>query len=134
MCYHGVMKIASAKILDEIRQKHNLSLILLHGSQTTGMTHAKSDVDIAVLSCDKKQKVKQLELIMDLHEALDTRDVDLTVLDHADPLLLKTVTDKAQLLSGTNMDFFKLKLFAFNRYNDYLPYLKMEANFVRSQL
>jgi len=75
-----------------------------------------------------------LDLIVDLNEVLDTSDVDLTVLDHADPLLLKTVSDKSQLLSGSVADFLKLKLKAFHRYNNYLPYLKMEADFVRSQL
>ncbi|KKQ85362.1 MAG: hypothetical protein UT08_C0007G0035 [Candidatus Woesebacteria bacterium GW2011_GWB1_38_8] len=42
------MKINSIK-LEKLRKRHNLSLILLHGSQVDKKIHGKSDVDIAVL-------------------------------------------------------------------------------------
>lgn len=128
------MNIPSTQKLDEIRQKYALELILLHGSQVSGKTHDKSDVDIAVLSKDREQKLDWYVLASDLNEVFGVDNVDITLLDHANPLLLKTVTDGARLLSGTVMDFYKLKLRAFHAYNDYLPYLKMESDFVRSQL
>lgn len=128
------MKLGNNQRLKEIRQKYALALILLHGSQVSGQIHAKSDVDIAVLSQVRGQTLDRLALIVDLNDALESQAVDLTVLDYADPLLLKTVADKAQLLAGIAIDLFKLRLRAFHAYNNYLPYLKMEADFVRSQL
>ncbi|MBP9669777.1 nucleotidyltransferase domain-containing protein [Candidatus Woesebacteria bacterium] len=128
------MQIPSTKILDQIRQKYDLGLILLHGSQVSGDTHAKSDVDIAVLSKDRSKNLDSYVLTSDLNEVFGVDSVDVTVLNHANPLLLKTVTDNAKLLSGTTTELFKLKLKAFHAYNDYLPYLKMESDFVRSQL
>ncbi len=128
------MNTPSRQKLDEIRQKYALELMLLHGSQVSGMTHIKSDTDIAVLSSDREQKLDWYVLTSDLNEIFGVDNVDITLLDHANPLLLKTVTDGARLLSGNVADFFKLKLRSFHAYNDYLPYLKMESDFVRSQL
>lgn len=106
----------------------------MHGSQVSGQTHAKSDTDIAVLSSDREQRPDWYVMASDLNEAFGVDNVDITLLNHANPLLLKTVTDKAKLLSGNVTDFFKLKLRAFHAYNDYLPYLQMESDFVRNQL
>ena len=128
------MNTPSKQKLDEIRQKYALELILLHGSQVSGQTHDKSDTDVAVLSKNKDQKLDWYVLASDLNEVFGVDNVDITLLNHANPLLLKTVTDGAKLLSGNVADFFKLKLRAFHAYNDYLPYLKMESDFVRSQL
>lgn len=128
------MNIPSKQKLDEIRQKYDLELIVLHGSLVSGLTHDKSDTDVAVLSKNQDQKLDWYVLVSDLNEVFGVDNVDITLLDHANPLLLKTVTDKARLLSGNVADFFKLKLRAFHAYNDYLPYLKLESDFVRSQL
>lgn len=128
------MNTPSTKKLDEIREKYALELILLHGSQVSGKTHDKSDVDIAVLSKDRNAKPDWYVLTSDLNEIFGVDNVDITLLNHANPLLLKAATDVAKLLSGNVADFFKLKLRAFHAYSDYLPYLQMESDFVRSQL
>lgn len=128
------MRKIDTKKLEQIRQKYELELVMIHGSQATGQVHAKSDVDVAVTTKGREGKVARLELIADLNMALATSEVDLTVLDKADPLLLKTVTDTAIRVAGAQTDFFKLKLLAFHRYNDYLPYLELERQVVRSQL
>lgn len=115
------MNTPSTQKLDEIRQKYALELILLHGSQVSGQTHAKSDVDVAVLSKDRNTNLDWYVLASDLNEVFEMDNVDVTILNHANPLLLKTVTDKAKLLSGNVADFFKLKLRAFHAYNRLLP-------------
>ena len=120
--------------LESIRQKHKLALILMHGSNVTGKTHPKSDLDIAVLAKNPQQTINPFKLISDLTKALNVNNVDLSNLTHADPLLLKTVTTNCQLLSGTQAQLDKLKLTTFHRYNNYLPYLKQEQEFVSSNL
>ena len=58
--------------IEEIRFKHNLSLILMYGSQVTGKIHSKSDFDIAVFR-DNGQKYDMLELLLDLKIFLPPR-------------------------------------------------------------
>ena len=120
--------------LEDIRKKHNLSLILMHGSQVTGKTHTKSDTDIAVMQKDGSRKIDLLGLYGDFAQILKTNSVDIVNLTHANPLLLFTVARKSKLLAGSQKDFDKFKLLAFHRYSDYQPYLKMEAEFVRERI
>ena len=116
--------------LEKIREKHNLLLIILHGSQVHGKTHPKSDVDIGVVRKDNKQKPRLLELIKDLSKAFKTDKVDISDLTHADPLLLYSAVRKSTLLAGKKADYDKLLRLAFHKYSDYLPFLKDEREFV----
>lgn len=118
---------------EEIRLKHNLSLILMHGSQVTGKTHSKSDFDIAVVRNDKKKNLKLFELISDL-ETLCKGNVDISDITFADPLFLFAVIRKCRLLAGNINDFKSLEKLSFFKYSDYMPYLKMESDFVTERI
>ena len=120
--------------LEEIRKKHNLSLILMHGSQVGGKTHAKSDTDVAVVRKNNLEKFDFLELISDLGKFLKVDNVDLVDITHANPLLLFSVAKKSRLLAGTNEDYERLVYLAFHKYADYQPYLKREADFVKERI
>ena len=120
--------------LEEVKSKHNLSLIILHGSQVDGKTHPKSDVDIAVVRADDKQKLKLLELIKDLSAVFKTGKVDVSDLTHADPLFLFSALNKAELLAGKSKDYSAILKLAFHKYNDYLPYLLKEREFVINKI
>lgn len=119
--------------LDQIQQKHNLSLIIMHGSQVTGKTHTKSDVDIAVVRNNEK-KFDLLDLILDLKKYFKTDKIDVIDITHADPLLLFSVIQKSKLLSGDTINFKSLEESAFFKYSDYIPYLKMESDFIMERL
>lgn len=123
---------SQTKQLESIRQKHQLQLILLHGSQAKGQTHSNSDLDIAIYG--RSKTLNLLKLISQLSETFPGQKVDVSNLTNADPLLLQTVTTKSHVLSGKQKDFDKLQLKAFHRYNDYQPYLKQEQQFVQSKL
>lgn len=120
--------------LEDIRKKHHLSLILIHGSQVTGKIHAKSDTDIAVVREKGFEKFDLLALISDLGKFLKTDRVDLVDITHANPLLLFAVAKKSKLLAGNNKDYKKLVYLAFHKYADYQPYLKKEALFVKERI
>jgi len=111
-----------------ISQQHHLKLILLHGSVLSGQTHAQSDIDLAVLP-EKNQDLNILDLFNSLAK-LGYSNTDIVNLDTANPLLLKTITDRAQILAGKKEDLDKLQLKALHLYNDYLPYLKLEKQYV----
>ncbi len=69
-------------------------------------------------------------MLADLQTLVTDRAVDLVFLNHADPLLLKQVTDHCALVYGTPGRLAELKLYAFKRYQDYRPYLEMERAYV----
>ena len=65
-----------------------------------------------------------------LQEVLPDRQVDLAVINRADPLLLKKITERCQLLFGDPRDLEELKIYAFKRYQDHRRYFAMEQAFV----
>ena len=91
--------------LERIAKKHGILLILQFGSSVTGKGHARSDVDL-----------------------------DLALLNHADPLFLKKITDNCQLLYGSPRRLQQLKIYAFKRYQDHRKYFEMERQFVARSL
>lgn len=123
-----------AKKLNTIRNKHKLSLILLHGSQVDGKTHPNSDIDIAVVRQNRANKLDQLELIKDLAELFRSDKVDLSDITNADPLLLFAVTSRSSLVSGATNDYDKLQKTAFHKYADYQPFLVEEGKFVKQRI
>lgn len=123
-----------AQDLAQIRKKHRLDLILLHGSQAEGKTHPQSDLDIAVLPQKKSTQLDLLTLYAELAKVLNHDRVDIVNLKGANPLLLKAVTDKAQLLAGDKSALENLRHKAFHQYSDYAPYLEREQKYVKERL
>jgi hypothetical protein len=69
-------------------------------------------------------------MVHDLQTLFSDRELDLAVLNHADPLFLKQVMETARLLHGTEADMRRLQLLAFKRYQDHRRYLELERRFV----
>lgn len=118
--------------MEDILKKHNLSLIMMHGSQVTGKTHDKSDIDIAVMP--KKNRDFKLGLYGDLSKYFKFDNVDIVNLKTANPLLAFCVARKSKLLAGKKTDYDAFVKLAFHKYSDYQPYLKMEADFVKERI
>lgn len=116
--------------LKKIAEKYKLKLIMLFGSFTNGKNRPDSDFDIAVLAKQKINFNTELLLIKELTGCFK-QEVDLAVMNKANPLLLQQVSQSATLLYGKKTDFFNFKLYAFHRYNDYAPFFKMEERFVK---
>jgi uncharacterized protein len=111
---------------DEIARRHGARLLVQYGSTVTGRTHAGSDVDIAVLFEGEPDYSRVGRLVGDLEGAFPGRDVDLGLLDHADPLFLKKVLESARLLSGSPRELACLRLYGFRRYQDHRRFLRLE--------
>ena len=120
--------------LNKIREKYGLSLILLHGSQITGKTHPKSDTDIAVMQREGSNDLNLLALYGDLTVFFKNDKIDITNITYANPLLAFAVARRSRLLSGDKKDYDAFCRTAFLKYNDYRPYLKMEADFVKERI
>jgi predicted nucleotidyltransferase len=114
-----------------IANKHGLLLLLRFGSSVTGHLHAASDVDLAVLFERAPESLGALaDLVADLQTLEPGREVDVAVLNHADPLFLKQVTEHCELVYGTPRRLAEFKMYAFRRYQDHRRYLDMERAYV----
>lgn len=117
--------------ISEIAQKFQLRLVLLFGSAVSGGEHARSDLDIAVQYEADAPGFRQFsELLHDLQEVFPDREVDLSSINHADPLFLKKITENCLLLYGTPGLLQRLKIYAFRRYQDHRRFFEMERTFV----
>lgn len=110
--------------LDIIRGNYRIRLILAFGSRVKGFVHRNSDLDIGVLY-DGEQK--PLDVAVDLQKVLHGYQLDIVNLNRADPLLLNEVNKGCQLLSGDESDLQNFRIYAFHRYQDFKPYLELEA-------
>lgn len=122
----------AADSIDAVARRHGLELVLQFGSTVSGATHRLSDIDIGVLFASGVDPSGDIGAVLqDLQALFPALEVDLAVLNHADPLFLKKVTEQCQLLAGSPVRLRQLQLYAFKRYQDHRPYLAFERDYVR---
>ena len=117
--------------LEALAHVHGIELVVQFGSTVSGLTHQRSDLDLGLLL--RRAPVsfgERADLRSDLQALMPDREVDLAILNHADPLFLKQVMDQARLLYGSPERFERLRLFAFKRYQDHRRFLQMEREYV----
>ena len=122
--------------LKKIAKEYDLNLILMFGSVVNGKTHDKSDIDIAIQYKSQIKQGNKLDNILDVNGKLMeifSSDIDISVINHANPLLLKQINSNCFLLYGKQRDFNAFRLYAFNRFNDYMPFFKIESEFAKKQ-
>ena len=107
-----------------------LQLVVQFGSTTKGRIHAHSDVDIGVLldHYPSFDELGQLESV--LKPLAGERPLDLAILNHADPLFLKQVSESARLVYGSPTRFHEFRAYAYRRYQDHRRYLALERDYV----
>jgi len=114
---------------------HGIRLLLQFGSTVSGRTHAASDVDLAVLLDERPSSLDaHLALAADLQTLLPGHDVDVALINGADPLFLKKVTEQCRLLYGSPRALSELKIYAFKRYQDHRRFLEMERVYVTRKI
>ena len=114
----------------DIARRHRARLLLQYGSTVTHSEHGASDVDVAVLFEGEPTFARLGELLEELAPAFPGRELDLGVLNHADPLFLARVAAHARLLAGTPRALAELRILAFRRYQDHRRYLALENRFL----
>lgn len=125
----------ASRALADLARRHDLALILQFGSTVKGTVHDASDLDIAVLFGRRPPGLDEHGAIaQDLRAVFPGREVDLAVLDRADPLFLKQVLENCRLLAGSPRRFAELKIYAFKRYQDHRRFLALERDHVRRVL
>ncbi len=117
--------------LGAIAKRYGVRLVLQFGSSVTGRDHARSDVDIAVLlEQPTVSSAEYAQLLHELQRHFPDREVDLALINRADPLFLKKITDHCEILYGPVEEVHRLKIYAFKRYQDHRRYFEMEGRFV----
>jgi len=121
--------------LAEVAARHRVTLLLQHGSTVSGRVHAHSDLDIAALfEADSVSLADVAALSADLQGLNPGREVDVAVLNHADPLFLKLIIEKCRLLYGSPRRLAELGMYAYKRYQDHRRFLALEQSYVKRAL
>ena len=117
--------------LDAIARRHGVALLVQFGSTVSGRTHPQSDVDMAALFDGGGPSLeRQGDLQHELQQAFPGREVDLAVLNHADPLFLRKVLEGGRLLAGSPRRLAELRMYAYRRYQDHRRFLELERRYV----
>lgn len=120
----------NSRSLEELAARYGIRLILRFGSTVSGAMHPQSDVDLAVLFQDGTLSFHKLaEIHHGLQECFPEHDVDLSVINRADPLFLKKIMERCAMLYGSHRDLHQLRIYAFKRYQDHRRYLELERRY-----
>lgn len=118
--YNPLMDLAQLQSrLEPVLRRHpSVVLAYLFGSAARGDTHARSDLDLAVLLLDTSLSAYRA-LWADIHEALALQPFDLVTLNGAEPVVTFEVISEGKVLysrSDEELNDFERK--AWHRYQD----------------
>lgn len=121
--------------LEVLAERYRIRLLVQFGSTVTGKEHPRSDVDLGVLLRNADVSLRTLaEIRQGLQECFPNREVDLAIINRADPLLLKKIMERCRLLYGNPQELHRLGMYAFKRYQDHRRFLELERRFVAKRL
>jgi uncharacterized protein len=121
--------------LQNLARRHGIQLLIQFGSTVSGPVHSRSDLDLAVLLNNGDVSLERLgEIQQSLQSCFPGREVDLAVINRADPLFIKKITERCRLLYGSVKDLQRLRLYAFKRYQDHRRFLDLERRYVERAL
>ncbi|MBI2627468.1 nucleotidyltransferase domain-containing protein [Candidatus Nomurabacteria bacterium] len=93
-----------------LAEKYNLKLVVLFGSQASGRTHKRSDIDIAVIG---KVAFDMTRLTIDFYNLFNREDVEIVDISSASPTTMYVVVRDGKLLYESESGaFLKWKLYA----------------------
>lgn len=100
-----MLAIDSQKI-KQIAEKYELDLVVLFGSQATGLANTKSDVDLAVAGSQAEVLDGLLKITSDFCLTFSREDVEVVSLASAAPTLWQAVTRDGKLLYEKSPGYF----------------------------
>ena len=109
-----------------VAEKYDLEFVVLFGSQATGQTHEKSDVDLGVIS---RSEVNWGQLFLDFSFLFRRNDVETVNLAMASPTLWRAVARDGKLLYEKNEGFYRRwKIYAWKIWLDTSRLRQMRDN------
>ncbi len=87
-----------SKEIGEIAEKYGLDLVVLFGSQATGRTHSRSDVDIGYTAPQLLDLDTRFKIETDISRLLGRADVEFVDLQRVPPTMKKIIADEGVVL------------------------------------
>jgi predicted nucleotidyltransferase len=124
-----------AVALERVARTFGIELVVEFGSMVTGHVHPRSDLDVGILLARPALPLNDLvHLQHELQRLHPEHEVDVAILNRADPLFLKQVTERCRLVYGSPRRLAELQIYAFKRYQDHRRYLDLEREYVERTL
>jgi len=122
-----------AGLLEAVARRHDLLLVVLFGSHAKGRELPRSDVDLAVLA--RRRRWDDLSWELDLEAALcaaiPDRNLDLTLLNGASPVLAFEVACSAKpLFESDPTAFSRFRSYAARAYYDNAHRLRRQTRYL----
>lgn len=114
------------KDLPVLAEKYRLGFVVLFGSQAKGTAHSKSDVDLAFYENLRMSPMEIAKMQFYFSETLRIKDIELTSIKDAPPLLLRQIAQHAIVLyEKEEFAFANFKIYAYKRHMEAKPLLKL---------
>ena len=116
--------------------KHGIKMVLLYGSQASGNSNIKSDIDLGILLKDDSYNFE--EIIKDLMQVFKENIIDVSILNHGDPVLkFEIISNYKILFCQEDETFLEFYLNTIKQYNDTKKFRILEkvylTNFIRGE-
>lgn len=134
ICMNDMQEADKNKIA-EISKKHNLDLVVLFGSQATGQTHKKSDVDVGYLSRRDIDYREAYDVTVELARIFKNPDVEFVNMRNISPELKKQVADQGVVLFEENSNMFDMfSMYANRLYMETKPLRVYRESYIKNFL
>lgn len=122
---------ASENAFRRFCKRERVAVAVLFGSATSGRTTAHSDLDLAFWVEGKRVDDRELDLTNALMPLLHRNELDVVVLNHANPLLQWQVASTGKPLYERQVGMFRrFQLYAMKRYDDAKKLLALQDRFL----
>jgi len=124
------MKVPKKKIA-ALAKKHQVILMILHGSQASGHANRQSDVDIGILTTAQIDSEQYLGLLHDFNEIFGDQ-FDPVILNGAEPLITYQVAIHGKpLFEQKKGAFASFQVQAISRYMDSKKFRELEKIYIK---
>ncbi|MGB8951389.1 MAG: nucleotidyltransferase domain-containing protein [Candidatus Aminicenantales bacterium] len=127
------LKIDPEKI-KKLCQKHRINLLILHGSYATATATSQSDLDIGILSCEKVDLDKYLDILKDFSDIFGDK-FDPVFLNGAEPMISYRVALLGKLLYEKRKGLFaSFRIQSIARYMDSKKFRTLEKFYIKQAI
>lgn len=107
------------KAAETVAKKHGLGFVVLFGSQATGRTHEKSDIDIGVVGRAPIAFDAQTDIWREFSDVFHRDDIEIVDLFDAMPTMMYVVARDGRILFEDSLErFTSWKLYAMREWRD----------------